>query len=170
MHARCKHDVRKSTQSKVKESKVKESKVKNTEEDKSSMSNGEHSTQINYEEVVSFFNSKTKGVFGEVRYPIGETRKSSVRARIREHGKKAFEEMIITAAGSDFLKGENQRGFKATFDWLIRPNNFQKTLEGNYNNNTKSHGKDKRADANAIRKEEFRQYAARAGMDITQER
>ena len=45
--------------------------------------------------------------------------------------------MVRKASLSEFLKGNNNRGFQATFDWLIRPSNFQKTIEGNYDNRDK---------------------------------
>jgi hypothetical protein len=90
--------------------------------------------QIDYKALIEFFNRETKGVFGNVKYPITEKRKESIRARIREHGKENFAGMIRIASRSDFLKGDNQRGFKATFDWLIKPGNFQKVIEGNYEN------------------------------------
>ena len=47
-------------------------------------------------------------------------------------------EVIKQAAKSDFLNGRNDRGWIADFDWLMRPNNFVKVLEGNYNNNDKN--------------------------------
>ena len=90
--------------------------------------------QINYKDLIHFFNTETMGVFGRIIYPISEKRKASIRARIREHGVEAFKEMIQRAAKSNFLKGDNDRGWTATFDWLIKPSNFQKTLEGNYDN------------------------------------
>lgn len=102
-----------------------------------SMSNEQaNSTQdgIDYKGLINFFNQKTNGVFGNVRYPISDKRRSSVRARIREHGKEAFAEMIEMAINSNFLKGDNKTGFRATFDWMIKPTNFQKIIEGNYNN------------------------------------
>ena len=114
-------------------------KVKNDKNDKNtdtkvSLSNAEHSTQekLNYDEVINFFNSKTNGVFGLVRLPISDKRKSAIRARIREHGKIAFGEVVAKATNSDFLKGSTR--FKATFDWIIKPDNFSKILEGNYDN------------------------------------
>lgn len=117
----------------------------NSIDTKVSMSNeSPHSTQhddINYKSLIEFFNSKTNGVFGNVRYPISEKRKGMIRARIREHGVEAFREMIQRAAKSNFLKGNNDRGWTATFDWLIKPNNFQKIIEGNYNDKTPSGGK-----------------------------
>ena len=33
---------------------------------------------------------------------------------------------------SSFLKGQNNKNWTITFDWLIKPNNFTKVLEGNY--------------------------------------
>jgi hypothetical protein len=95
---------------------------------------------IDYKALIEFFNRETKGVFGNVRYPITGKREGAIRARIREHGKEAFAHMIQLASKSDFLKGENQHGFTATFDWLIKPNNFQKVIEGNYENRRRAPG------------------------------
>lgn len=33
---------------------------------------------------------------------------------------------------SSFLKGQNNKNWTVTFDWLVKPNNFIKILEGNY--------------------------------------
>ncbi|OAV72594.1 hypothetical protein Barb6_00991 [Bacteroidales bacterium Barb6] len=96
---------------------------------------------IDYTELVKFFNEKTKGVFGTIRLPLSDARKNHIRARIREFGKKAFSEMICTALSSDFLKGQNNRNFKATFDWMILPNNFSKIISGNYANRNETTGK-----------------------------
>ena len=116
---------------------------------------------IDYKELLEFFNTETKGVFSAVRYPISEKRKDSIRARIREHGVEAFREMIQRAAKSNFLKGDNDRGWTATFDWLIKPSNFQKTLEGNYDNRKRSE-KNKRSNAEAERVSWVAQQAAEA--------
>lgn len=102
-----------------------------------------HKEAINYQELIEYFNTETMGVFGRIIYPISEKRKASIRARIREHGVEAFREMIQRAAKSNFLKGNNDRGWTATFDWLIKPNNFQKIIEGNYNDKTPSGGDSK---------------------------
>jgi len=102
-----------------------------------SMSNEGRSTQqdqINYKALIDFFNSETNGIFGKVVYPISEKRKGNIRARIREYGKDVFADMIRRASKSNFLKGENKNGWKATFDWMLKPNNFQKIIEGNYDN------------------------------------
>lgn len=98
---------------------------------------GKEVERIDFKDLVVFFNTETKGVFGEIRYPLNEKRMSSVRARIREHGKEAFSEMVRKATASDFLKGGSKSGFRATFDWLVLPSNFQKVIEGNYENGNK---------------------------------
>ena len=90
--------------------------------------------RIDYHALVDFFNSETKGVFGTIRYPVSDKRKGMINARIKEFGKKTFSEMIRKAYASDFLRGQNNRGFKATFDWLIKPTNFEKIISGNYDN------------------------------------
>lgn len=36
---------------------------------------------------------------------------------------------------SNYLCGKTEGGFKAPFDWIIKINNFQKILEGNYSSN-----------------------------------
>ena len=46
----------------------------------------------------------------------------------------AFRELFERAEASDFLKGDNERGWTADFDWLIRPTNMSKVLEGKYDN------------------------------------
>ena len=88
-------------------------------------------TSINYKNIIEVFNRETNGYFGVVKYPISEQRKGMLRARIREYGPDTLIEVFQKAMKSGFLKGDSGR-FKATFDWLIRPTNFEKVLTGNY--------------------------------------
>ena len=50
---------------------------------------------------------------------------------------KFFE--IIKA--SDHLRGKNDRGWRASIDWVLNVNNYVKIIEGNYTNNQKQGGK-----------------------------
>ena len=50
-----------------------------------------------------------------------------------EDVKKVFEK----ANKADFLNGKNERGWKASFDWLIDINHFARVLEGAYDNQEK---------------------------------
>lgn len=66
-------------------------------------------------------------------------RREFVRARIREHSLNTVYEMITKASRSDFLNGKNRNGWVADFTWLFRPSNFQKVIEGNYDNRTNNY-------------------------------
>lgn len=99
-----------------------------------------HIENINYEQLVNWFNETTKGAFGFLRQPLSEKRKGHIRARVREYGKEALYEVISKAVKSNFLKGNNAKGWSAKFDWMILPTNFEKILSGNYDNNTASNG------------------------------
>lgn len=70
--------------------------------------------------------------------PISDIKPSSKRyqllkGRIREYGIDEVLNAINNVRNSDFLRGENNRGWMITFDWFVKPNNFTKVLEGNYN-------------------------------------
>ena len=55
-----------------------------------------------------------------------------LNARIKEYGLDIVLEAIENIRYSSFLKGQNNKNWTITFDWLIKPNNFTKVLEGNY--------------------------------------
>lgn len=64
------------------------------------------------------------------RIAPNSTRIKLLRTRIREYGVEKVLEAIERIRGSTFLQGE--KGWVITFDWFIKPNNFPKVLEGNY--------------------------------------
>lgn len=88
--------------------------------------------RIDYGKLAQYWNEKTKGVFGIVE-SIENNRRKMVRARIRDKGKKAFMEAIDKVCASTFLAGAAW----FNFDWLIRPNNFDKVMSGNFDNKEK---------------------------------
>lgn len=63
---------------------------------------------------------------------ISNNRLTLVKARIAEHGLDAFLKAIKGIKECPFLLGQNEKGWVITFDWLIKPSNFAKVLEGNY--------------------------------------
>lgn len=105
---------------------------------KSSLEDSQKETDVSFSpaDLVVFFNSWMDE--GNAMIPriksLSEQRKKCVGARIREYGKPALSTVIRKAAASDFLNGKNGRDFIATFDWLMKPTNFPKVLEGNYDN------------------------------------
>ncbi len=64
---------------------------------------------------------------------ITDKRMKAIKARWNEY--KDIDKFIILfnkAEASSFLKGQNNRKWKANFDWLLNENNMAKVLEGNY--------------------------------------
>ena len=62
----------------------------------------------------------------------GTNRYKLLNARIKDYGMDSVLKAIDMVGKSSFLKGNNTKGWTITFDWLIKPNNFIKVLEGNY--------------------------------------
>ena len=54
------------------------------------------------------------------------------------HGTRSDYSRSQRIRSSDFLKGQSKSGFIITFEWFVRPNNFPKVLEGNYDNRTEA--------------------------------
>jgi hypothetical protein len=54
-------------------------------------------------------------------------------ARIREYGLESVLAAVENVSQSRFLHGENGRSWMITFDWFVKPGNFLKVLEGQYN-------------------------------------
>jgi hypothetical protein len=63
-----------------------------------------------------------------------------LKARIKEYGIDTILKAIESIRNSSFLKGQNKTGWVIVFDWLIKPNNFPKVLEGNYTDKEGNYG------------------------------
>ena len=112
----------------------------NKEESNDSMS----SCELDFNRLVEFFNSELKkrnSLIPSIKQ-LSDARKKTLKARVREYGKESLVKVFRKAAVSDFLNGKNDRSFTASFDWLLKPTNFPKVLEGNYDNPTKAQPKD----------------------------
>ena len=72
------------------------------------------------------------GLTQVARITADTNRGKMLKARIREYGVDGVMKAIENVKTSSFLKGQNSRGFEATFDWFVKPNNFLKVFEGNY--------------------------------------
>ena len=96
---------------------------------------------VDLKSVVEFFNKsvvESNSVLPKIKGATGK-RVGYIKARIREFGIEAVYEVISKAAASDFINGKNQRGWVASFDWIMLPTNFPKVLEGNYDNRTNNY-------------------------------
>ena len=88
--------------------------------------------RVDYDRYIEYFNNNCPRL-SKVMMLTPERRKA-IKGIFLKHNHKTILKMMIMASESDFLSGENDRGWKATFDWLIRPKNFIKVVEGNYSN------------------------------------
>ncbi len=69
---------------------------------------------------------------------LSDARKNKIRIRLQEmgggeKGLEVMQEIFRRLEGSSFLKGDNKRGWKASFDWVFENDkNWVKVWEGNY--------------------------------------
>ena len=86
--------------------------------------------------VVDAWNSLSDdiGIKKVVKVNEGTNRKKMLSARIKQYGVDEVIRAIGNIRNSDFLQGGSRSGFVVNFDWFLRPNNFPKVLEGNYDN------------------------------------
>ncbi|SFA70713.1 phage replisome organizer N-terminal domain-containing protein [Clostridium frigidicarnis] len=85
--------------------------------------------------IIDKWNSLNLNKLVSINY--GTNRYTMLNARIKEYGLENILLAIENVKTRPFLKGQNDRGWVITFDWFVKPNNFIKVLEGNYNNNNK---------------------------------
>ena len=67
-----------------------------------------------------------------VRLSPESKRGGNLRARVNEYGAQKVLDAIEAIRDSDFLRGQNKDGWIITFDWFVKPTNFVKVLERNY--------------------------------------
>ena len=77
-----------------------------------------------------------------------------LRARIKDYGIGSVLEAVEIVRASDFLMGK-ATDFQITFDWFVKPNNFLKIVNGNYDNREKKeqstrHGREMKETYNTI--------------------
>ena len=91
---------------------------------------GENS--INPEEVQNLFNKIC--IFFKPCMTIGKASLPKIRKLGQQYSLEEIREVFEKANKSKFLQGSNDRGWSATFDWIITPENFEKIMAGNYDN------------------------------------
>ena len=95
---------------------------------------------VPYKDIVELYHDICKS------YPtlrnVSENRKKAIAARWKEYAQnlEIFRELFTMAEASPFLKGKNDRNWRADFNWLINSENMAKVLEGNYNSSNNKGG------------------------------
>ena len=96
-----------------------------------------HEEKIDYNALMETFNKMFEGKLPKIT-SMTDKRKKAVKARASEHGKNAIMTVFQNVLHSSFLMGRNDKNWSCDFDWIFRPTNFIKILEGNYNENRNS--------------------------------
>ncbi len=89
-----------------------------------------------FDEIISFFNQQMKGKGIQQVAIITPERRQAFERLMSQTGvnKECVKQAIKNASESDFLNGKGPKGWVASFDWMMIPQNFQKVLENNYRN------------------------------------
>jgi len=87
-------------------------------------------------QVVEMFNKTCASLPKVKKLTVGRRR----AIRLRGTNIEEFREVFEKAEQSDFLTGQNDRGWTADFDWILKPANWTKIQEGVYNQKKKSAG------------------------------
>jgi len=89
------------------------------------------------QQVVNEWNTLDKfGIKPISKLASTSTRYKQLVARIKQYGLDDVLKAIDNIRHSDYLQGR-VNNWQITFDWFVKPNNFPKVLEGNYNNKSK---------------------------------
>lgn len=105
------------------------------QEAKNEASQTQKESKIDFEKVRQQFNRlMEKKKIPSLKGKIAGQRRAFFEARVREYGITAAYRVMIKAARSGFLNGSGGRAWVANFEWIFRPNNFPKVLDGYYDN------------------------------------
>ena len=124
---------------------------------------------VPYKEIVSLYNSICKSYKPVSK--LTDKRKAHIRARWSEYKSlDKFKAVFESMEKSHFLKGDNNRGWQADFDWMMKnESNFLKILEGKYANREVKHGTTWKANKKTREKDDVELYKNPAGTEFTDE-
>lgn len=85
-----------------------------------------------YQEIIDLFNNTCVSL-PKIKVANAK-RKQAIKSRWIElkQDLNQFKELFEKVEQTEFLKGHNDRNWMASFDWLLKPDNMIKVLEGNY--------------------------------------
>lgn len=98
--------------------------------------------KINYERIVKMYNSICVGLPAITR--VTQRRREKIRKRFQELGYdySALERLFRKVQSSEFLTGDNGRGWRADFDWIFKnAENWLSIVEGKYDKTFGKSGK-----------------------------
>jgi len=121
----------------------------------------------------NFIASQYVAAIGGRGVTVTDKRLKAIRARWKDpYWRDNWQEALEVASSTPFLQGQNNTGWKISFDWFLQPDSVAKILEGNYEGSENVTTSQKRPTAaeqrealNASGFERIRRAAALASSD-----
>lgn len=90
--------------------------------------------EVDSEQFLHYFNTRLRQSASKVPplRSLQGRRSRSLQRLASQFGASSLLEATELLATSQFLNGHNRRGWIATFDWFVQPDNFAKILDSNY--------------------------------------
>lgn len=90
---------------------------------------------ISIPKFIKFWNKMVANTIIPQLASIEGERRTMLQARLKTYGKQAIFTAVEKMVASDYLTGRSDKSWtNCNFNWFVRPNNFPKILEGNYDN------------------------------------
>ena len=84
--------------------------------------------KVNYQVVVDLWNSSN-----EIKAQrLTDKRRAAIRQLLNEYSEQQIKEVFQAVPKIPFLRGDNDRGWRADLDYTLRPDKFLKILEGGW--------------------------------------
>ena len=92
----------------------------------------EEKKKIDYDGIKDAYNSLCPSL--PAVKSLSDARRKAIKARLNSYTVDELNEAFMKAEASDFLKGKNDRNWRANFDWILKDANIAKILDGLYDN------------------------------------
>lgn len=97
---------------------------------------GQNGSQVDAKQFITYFNSMISRAGSNINHinSMGATRLAALQNVCNKYGKTVLVMVLDKACKSDFLNGRTGHKFCASIDWILKEENFEKILQGKYNN------------------------------------
>lgn len=97
----------------------------------------EEKRRVDYQSFLDLYNEVCPSLPKAIK--ITDKRKGLIKAVVAEYGAEKVVEVLEKVEEYPFLAGENDKGWKADFEWLMNKNNLLKVMEGRYERKPQKH-------------------------------
>lgn len=109
--------------------------AQNNKDNKDNKNNKENKENKELDAIILVMHLYSELCVSMPRHPrMTASRSAAIRELLKIYSMEDLREAFRMADESDFLRGINDRGWKADFDWLMKPANLAKVLSGKYDN------------------------------------